>query len=191
MYNLYLRYLLKKNESYSQALQASYYKTDGGSNTYRMEAGWLNWIHGWHFNSGYIFFLNAQFMYFVDETIPFSLRRPRVWRDPTEFNISTLHEVKLVHGFYLMGELGILGVVRKFPLIHSGASLQWRSNHWLIQIGYSTTATLAAIGGNRKYRQDVATYISNGDDHGLGDHLAQFIKYDYSLHPEVVIQWYY
>lgn len=188
MYNGYVRYQFEKNEDYSQSIQVAFFQTMDSSRTYDMTALWAGWVHGWHTEKRYSFYLNAQFMYFFNERRPFSLRRPRIWRDPTEFIVTTLHEVELVNGFYLMGELGILGLVRKFPLIHTGASLQWRSQHWLFQFGYSLTGTTHGF-GDRFSRFDSGAYLSNGDRNGLGDSASEVVKRDFSVHPEITIQY--
>ena len=192
MYNAYARYRITKTEDYSQSIQFGYFQTDPASLRYNMKAAWLNWMHGWHSASGYNFFLNFQVHYYIDEVKPFSMRRPRVWRDPTELVLSTLHEVPLANGFYLMGELGILGLARKHPILHTGSSLQWRSESWLVQMGYSMTAAFYALATPSQRRDLHQTLgLSNGENHGLGESFSNTIKRDFSIHPELVLQYFF
>ncbi|MCJ8276275.1 MAG: hypothetical protein HRT44_02995 [Bdellovibrionales bacterium] len=190
MYSFFARYRIEKTEDYEEVLQLGLFQTDSASRTYDMSAVWLYWIHGYDLAPHYNLFLNIQGAYYFNENRPFSLRRPRVWKDPTDWNFTTLHELTLVNGFYIMGEVGFLGVVRKYPQIHTGASIQWRSKRWLIQAGFTNTGTLQAY-WSPSNRQDIAQSLSNGRDHGLGDGSSDILKYDFSIHPEFVIQFYF
>lgn len=190
-YNFFARYQYEKNEDRVEAVQLAVFKSFGGE--YDMFAAWLTWIRGYLIRPGYNLFLNVQFANYFEEERPFSLRRPRIWGTSTELSISTLHEVELVNGFYIQGEVGVLGVVRKYPLLHTGASMQWRSQRWLIQAGFSMTGTIHALfSPNRRF--DSAVLLSNGDDHKVessSEFITDFIKYDFSVHPEIAVQYFF
>jgi len=204
MYSLWLRYRFAGGDtssatpspfppemSESQLLQLAYFQTFDSDRpgNYSMSALWLYYIWGIPFDL-YNLSVNVQLHYYFEEDAPFSLRRPRIEKDPTELVISTLHEVKLHGNWYMMGEVGLFSpFLRTYPLLHTGASLQWRPRSFLFQIGFSNTGTLDAYfsSANRRDFQ----FMANGDDHGLGSGAKRYIKYDYAVHPEFVAQYYF
>jgi hypothetical protein len=188
MYNIYLRYKFSKSSTRSHAVQLGAFDTFQNSmSTYMMSALWLTYIKGWHYDK-YNFFLNGQVMYFFEDSRPFSLRRPQLNSDPTELIVSSLHEIELRNGFFLMGEMGFLGLARRYAYLHTGASLQWRSQSWLVQFGFTNTGTLNAY-FSPSSRSDMS-WLHYDTNYSPAER-KKFLNSDFSMHPEFVLQYYF
>lgn len=176
MYSGFLRYRGDWSENRRWALQGAHFKTGHFyPDIYQMEASSAWFVASQDITPFYTVNLSLNYMYFFDETIPFSLRREPYNDQPYQYSVSSLQEVRLPHGFGICGEMGILGLNYTYPQFHFGASMNHRSRNFLVQLGYSNTATIAGIKG--LYTQDQAN-IGRGKTKQI----------DYSLHPEIHIQ---
>ncbi len=123
MYSLAARVLISEDaEKNRWAFQLNYFKTykeravDDDTlyeaNYYQMEAVWLMFIRTLTFDDHYRLHLNFHANYYIDERMPFSLRRPFMEKTPYQFNFTLLHEVDLVDGWFIFGEMGVLDLAR-------------------------------------------------------------------------------
>jgi hypothetical protein len=196
MYNIYTRWQIGNTESHKTAFQAAYFKTyETGKDTtradftgYQMESAWVYWIQSHPITKDYTFHWNIQGAYYWNDRKPFSIRRPQVERNPWQFNLMTLHEVRLVGNFVMQGELGILGVTERWPALHSGVTFGYQGHSWAFQFGASGTGPLSGWFGTSRhdYHADAVHRSSEGFDRKFtDDELSQ----DFSIHPEIFIQY--
>ena len=151
---------------------------------------WVDWIRGYRINRHYNLFFNIQFANYFQEEVPFSLRRPRLIGTSTELTLTTLHEVRLTKNFYMQAEAGLHGVVRKHPLLLTSVSFQSRRERWLWQFGFSVTSTFPSLVSPTN-RFDSEQVLRNGSDHKISDEFESFVRYDFSIHPELVLQYFF
>lgn len=198
MYSLALRGLLSQDKEQNRwAFELNYLRTfrkfEGNSYyvrpNYQMESLWTKLIRTYYFNSHYRLHLNVQANYYWDEKMPFSLRRPYVKKTPWQFNLSMLHEMDLVHGWFILGELGLLDLLRDPLHLHAGASIGrvWKS--FSFHLGFTMTGSYDAIFsplGRADYHQELRSFSANGYD---GDLDPYRVKQDFSIHPEFSVQY--
>jgi len=194
-----LRILLDQEEDGDRwAIQASYFKslkprtqnTNGAYlYTYQMEALWLMFIRTLELSDRYRLHLNFHTNYYRDERMPFSLRRPSVKNRPTQFNFTLLHQVDLVSGWFIFGEMGLLDLARPPQHIHGGASLGLDVDGFSFHLGFSLTAGISALFSplsRADYQQQLRFGPLEGYD---GEISAERAQYDYSIHPEFSLQY--
>jgi len=194
-----LRILLDQEEDGDRwAMQASYFKslkprtqnTNGAYlYTYQMEALWLMFIRTLELSDRYRLHLNFHTNYYRDERMPFSLRRPSVKNRPTQFNFTLLHQVDLVSGWFIFGEMGLLDLARPPQHIHGGASLGLDVDGFSFHLGFSLTAGISALFSplsRADYQQQLRFGPLEGYD---GEISAERAQYDYSIHPEFSLQY--
>jgi hypothetical protein len=117
-------------------------------------------------------------MYFFDETAPFSLRREPYNTDAYQVSLSALNEIRLPAGFGILVEFGMLGLNYVYPEMHYGLSVNHRSNHFLVQLGFSQTMTAGTL--SRLFKTNQIVSLTGGDP-----------GYDFSMHPEVQLQLFF
>lgn len=193
MYAVALRHVFSEDgEGNRWGGQVSYYQTwtKRGPNdiNYEMTALWLQGIRTYQVRDDYRLHLNVDVNYYFDDTMPFSLRRPSLTRSPWQFNVTSLHQVALTKGWFILGELGLLDVFRKPLHTHSGVSIGWE-NSWLSwHLGYSVSASLEAF-FNPTYRIDYQQVLLAYPGATFHDQLDPGSTYnDYGLHPEFALQ---
>ncbi len=179
MYSAVLRYRKPLSENKDFGVQISYFKTEQIlSDFYQMEALSLSGIYHYKFNFLFSTYLNFNYMYFWDETAPFSLR-PEPYNDQAwQYSVSLLNEVKLYKKFGTLFEFGILGLNAGKSRAHLGVSFHYRGEQWLFQLGSSFSAI--PIGIEKAYTQKQAKALSEDPS---GD---QFM-----VHPEIQIQYFF
>lgn len=178
--NLVLRHRWSLGNSFFDefAAQLLYLKSSNFyPNFYRMEVGmmWLTWRK--KVNPNYTFYLAANGMYFWDETLPFSLRRNPGHDRADQYSLTTLHVLSFTEYLGLSLELGVLGLDYTKPLFHNGYSFFYKNNTWVAQVGISISASPYNLERLFSQSQDTAT---NNHDY-----------YDYSIHPELQIQYFF
>lgn len=154
---------------------------------YQMEAAWLTWIHYERVNSHFDFTTNVGAQYYWNLTRPFSLRRPDRQLNPWQLTFSTLSEAQLVGPIYLSAEVGFIYPLEANPYLHTGATLQLRSEHVLVGLGYSLTSTFRALAspiGRRDCQQAIMGYGQTYQDRKDPD----CYDADYAIHPEFTAQ---
>lgn len=157
-------------------VQAMYLKTGHfGSSSYQMTAVSGSFVVKKDFADFYSLNLAVNYMYFFDETAPFSLRREPYNNDAYQVTASTLQEVRLPGHFGLLVETGILGVNYVYPEIHVGLSVSHRSRVTLAQFGFSQTYTSGTLAHMFSTNQTQA--LSSGEP-----------GRDFSMHPEIQFQ---
>jgi len=174
MYSFVARYGKALDDDHRLGVQAAYFKTDHINNDiYQMDAASVWTTIGRRVTSYYTIDLIGNYMYFFDETIPFSLRREPHNNQPWQISLTTLQEIRLPEGFGLTAEIGVLGLNYAYPQAFVGASMNWRNEWLLVQLGYSQNSTVT--GFNRLYTSDQAAMNRDASD-------------DQAVHPEVHFQ---
>jgi hypothetical protein len=120
MLNMLGRLRLRTSDKSQDSIQIGYFKTFPTVNhpvqgDYQMDLTWLYFIRTVFLTPDANIHLNAQAMYFRDDTRPFSLRRPWIDRKPMQLNATALTELHVLGGWYLNAELGILGLIQSNP----------------------------------------------------------------------------
>jgi len=188
------RWRFETSPTEQKALQFGYFKTfeahRGSSLGYQMELAWFYYIQSYFLTPNAILHWNAQAMYFRDDKRPFSLRRPWVDRRPLQVNATALAELHVYQGWYLNAESGVLGLLQTDPQILIAVTLEYRLSNWLFHGGLSQLGTLAAYRAPllRSDAQQDLRWQPDGFDSPMDPSLA---KYDYSIHPEFAIQYYF
>ncbi len=170
-------------------LQAAYFKSglNGLDSRYQMESTslWLN--KDWELLDGrYRFTASANWMYFFDETAPFSLRRVPFNGSPHQLSLSSLHEFRATDQFGALIEAGILGLNFRYPNYHFGTSVHYRTDHWLFQLGVSATGVIKKIfglGEHTEYNARRGGIVSMSEDH--------YYRKQVSIHPEIQVQYFF
>lgn len=159
------------------SLQAAYLKSGNfARDFYRQEIA-IVWLTGKVAVSPYYdFYITGNYMYFFDETIAFSLRREPFNDEKYQLSLATLHSLKVSDTFRVSLEFGLLGLRARYPQVHSGASFAIMKKSYLIQFGFSVTATPYNI--ERLFESSTSSRPS--DDY-----------YDASVHPEVQLQYFF
>lgn len=123
--------------------------------------------------------VNLNYMYFADETIPFSLRREPFNDEPWQISLTSLNELMVSRHVVFGAEFGVLGMNYTYPHLHVGASVQYRNKNWLAQLGVSGSSQARMAGS--PYTQQQATTVGSGRQ----------ARRDSTTHPEVQIQYYW
>ena len=205
MLNLYLGKSFKSSESLEHSFQFSYFKTYSDdieqdplyldyrlNDGYRQESTMLYYILAKEINSFYKFYLNLSFYYYFIGSHPFSIRRPTLGNRPSQYNITSLHELHIDERNYFQFELGVLHLRAVYPYIHSGASFVHSAKHWLFQFGLSVTSTFSSLTkAGREDREDYASILFERKK-GYNDRMDRNkIKNDISIHPEITLQYFF
>lgn len=178
-YSLLGRCRLTEETSYfdSSALQLAYLKSDDSlGDFYRQEVGILWYAFENKINDIYTIYTTINYMYFWDETWPFSLRREPGNNQPWQISLSTLHQVRWTKSTGFHFEFGILGLNYATPLIHNGYSVYTSGENYLIQLGVSMSASPNNF--DRLYEK---TELAG----------TKAESYDFSVHPEVQLQYFF
>lgn len=198
MFSIALRALIAEDEEQNRwAAQGSYFKTyekrEAGNrlalSTYQMEAAWLMLIRTWRMSEHYRLHGNLHANYYFDEKLPFSLRRPYARPSPFQFNLTLLHQMDLVSGWFVFGEMGLLDFARAPLHIHAGASLGKQIGGLSARAGFSLTGSGPALfspTNRRDYQQALRFQSIEGYDGEIDPWRAQ---YDYAIHPEFSLQY--
>lgn len=188
MQNAVLKGRLYSKEGHEVALQSAYFKSvndaefTGLDRYWQMEASISNLIYSYRASGDYTVSVNFGYHYYFDETVPFSIRRESFKDSPHQFNISSFHQLKLEDNFSVGLELGVLGMDYLYPQLITGASFNFQSRSWQMQVGISLTGTYAGyispdrIDNNRAFFE----YTSQDKENG---------RKDFSAHPEIQLQY--
>ena len=209
MFSLALRYQVSSNDDTTEAFQASYFKTyqkrdrsipedsyynpdgDYEYRGYEMEAIWLMYIRSKRFTPHFTLHYNFHVNYYLEDKAPFSLRRPYEKRSPWQINLSTLFEVDLYKMWFIQGELGLLDLLNSPIHTHAGASLGRKQSWGYFYFGFSYTSTLNALFSPSRRVDYQWETISTREDGYDSDLDSEKIKYDYAIHPEITIQFFF
>lgn len=194
MNNAYLRKNVYKSGKTTHSLELAYFQTYADEYTgFKMNSFWTYYIYSRKVSANYKFHFNIIGSYYSDDQFPFSLRRPTVNNTPYQFNISTLHEVKISKGISVLGEVGVLHVSDVYPRIHVGTSFVFKGDNFLAQIGFSMSSTYDGIivdlenSERNDYQQELLS-TREGYDQELNE---EKIRTDFSLHPELAFQYFF
>ena len=158
-------------------VQVAYMKSGNfARDFYRQEIA-IVWLTGKvAVNPYYDFYLTGNYMYFFDETIPFSLRREPFNDEKYQLSLSSLHSLKVNDLFRVSLEFGVLGLRSSYPQIHSGVSFSLTKGSYLIQLGFSVTATPYNF---ERFLESSTNAKPEGN------------YYDASVHPEIQLQYFF
>ncbi|MCB9027061.1 MAG: hypothetical protein H6625_12125 [Bdellovibrionaceae bacterium] len=192
--NIFARYQLFENAKWKLGGQSGYFNTKSNSlrfKTYTMEVWMQNLTLSTQFKNKNFIHFNVNYMYFGDETKPFSLRREPLNNDPDQWTATTLMEAYITDNFGMLGELGVLGLNYTYPQVIMGASLFVKRINWYFQFGFSVTSTpgaLFSLGGAVDNNEAVGV---SGTKIRYPSQQNALVKYDRSLHPEVQFQYFF
>jgi hypothetical protein len=208
MANVLSRFTLKEYENKDRwSLQVSYFKTykkhttvgtnaDGSQYTYntgpfQMEALWLMWLRSFHLSPHYTVHMNFHDNYYWDDTYPFSIRRPIPGRSHFQFNLTSLHEIDLVNGWFVLGEIGFLDFTQPVLYIHSGSSIGYSGKSWSFHIGFTVDGSINSLFFGGDDRRDYQQHLrSDPLGYGRGISYTQ-ATWDYAMHPEFELQYFF
>jgi hypothetical protein len=189
-YNMYSGFLQARSRltgSSSLAMRFGYMRTFEGPNLldtdFQMEAASASVVYGVNVNSRVRLHLNATIYYFLEETFPFSIRREPGTDDPYQHSVSLLVESQLTRHWRINGEVGVLGLSYLYPQLISGGSLGYQNGGWYTQLGFSVTGTPRAYFSSAKADIPIVDLNDPFD--------REQMKYDFSIHPEVQLQYYF
>jgi hypothetical protein len=193
--NIGARYRLSEDpKGNAWAIQASYFKTylkvpdrEFLKRPYEMEAWWFMIIRTLNLAPHYKLHLNLHTNYYIDDEMPFSLRRPIPDRNNGQINLSSLHELELINRWFILTELGLMDIGQVQKYAHAGASIgrSGQSYHW--HVGYSMSATLKSLSSPTKrndYQQELRETTAGYHQQMSRDKSRR----DYGLHPEFSLQ---
>ncbi len=120
----------------------------------------------------YRFNTTASYFYYFDDREPFSFRMDPANGDPYTINLTTLHELRLYDQLFFNFEIGVWGFNYQYPYLHTGATLNFQLENWLIGLGGSTTYSPGFPVSSTKW-------FRGGYDSR------------YSVHPEFEIQYFF
>jgi hypothetical protein len=136
MYNVHLRYGGKIADGQRLTLFKTYQTPRA---YYQQESVTAQLIHSIDVSPVYTLHTVATYMYYYDDTNPYSLRMVSFNSDPYEVIVSTLHEARLSDHFGICAEIGLLGLNYFYPYLHYGASMNLMGKYWMVQAGVSHT----------------------------------------------------
>lgn len=190
MYNFIARYRIKKWKDSFLSGQTAYFKTYEEQIVFKpkyiMEAVSQNLTYTRKVSGGFLHY-NINYMYFWDETKPFSLRREPLNDQPWQLTSTVLFESQVTKEVGLLGEAGVLGLNYHYPQVIMGASFYVKRQSWFFQFGYSITARPLALFNSD--RVDNNELISSDDDVYYPSQDKELVDRDFSVHPEVQIQY--
>jgi len=182
MPNLIARTKIELSTSSAIGFHVGYMKTEKYlRNDYSMELYYGNLIYSFVVSRSFRTHFQANFMNFLNEARPFSIRVSRP-RDAVQTSLSNITEV-VVHrqkGYELgLGvEAGYLGVNESRPYMHGGISVYRKTKGLMLQAGISLSAS------NNVGVSDFS-YIGRGNLPAGGEFR------EILTHPEVQIQYYF
>lgn len=167
--------------------QYAYFKTfDSKNHTYQMESHSLWLTKRIQVNDFYIAYVGFNYMHFLDETAPFSLRREPFKTDPGQSTIYALNEFVVSDHVSFFTEFAVLGLNFVYPNFHFGWSTAYRDGNWFIQLGLSATG-LIAYAANATYNTQYQSYKNNNASFTF----EESYKMAVSVHPEMNIQYFF
>lgn len=187
MYNGVLRWAPPSEEIKDWSVQYAYFKTfDSVNRTYQMESHSLWLTKRYQINDFYIVYVGLNYMRFLDETAPFSLRREPFTNDPSQSTLYSLHEFIINDHFSFFTEAALLGLNFVYPNFHFGWSAAYRGDNWYMQMGLSATG-LIAYAANATYNTQYQSYKNNNASFTF----EESYKMAVSVHPELGLQYFF
>lgn len=187
--NLVLRYRQPIDSDRFWGAQLAYFKNnDSFGKIYKMEAVGLWALYRVRINAAYRCVFSLNYFNFLDDTVPFSLRR---WnlnnpKDKSQFTMTTLNEIGMTNQLRFFIEFGLLGLNYQIPNYHFGASLAYRwSESAYAQLGLSATGYISNI-TRSAYNQ---VYQTLSQDSASTVDFNSVYRNSVAVHPEVQIQF--
>lgn len=159
--------------------------------SYQMEAYWVLLIKTEQLSPWYRLHTNLQLQYYRDDVMPISLRRPSFTQTPLQINLMTLHEIRLVSHWFMLGEMGVADINRNPAHLQVGASIGRDGSWWSWHIGFSMTSTFKAL-FDPVSRRDYQAYLRSFDWRGYKTDLdPDAVENDFAIHPEFSAQFFF
>jgi len=185
MSNLALKYTNSLNDRWNYVSQTIYFKTfNGFSNRYKMESIMTSLGVSTQISKDVEVTFNFNYMFYWDETLPFSLRRETLNDQPYQYNFTALFEFMPESDLGVLIELGALGINYKYPQVISGFSVHYKMSHFLIQLGISITGTPKSYFNSTRYDYNQHKISKEFID-------EESVKRDFSIHPEIQLQYFF
>jgi hypothetical protein len=180
MYSAFFRAGYNLNSEWRASIQSAYLKTfDVGKYLgYVMESSRSHLTLSHKRSSIITVHYNVTYEYFFDETLPHSMRREPLKNDPYQLSATALLEYEASKDYLLHYETGIHGVNYHYPQLLVGFSGGRKFKNSFLQIGVSMTGTPKAYFTSNRF-----------DSSRVNSRTRNFMKYDFSVHPE--FQWQY
>ncbi|MES3036588.1 MAG: hypothetical protein V4736_01655 [Bdellovibrionota bacterium] len=196
MASIGVRYLLSEDGDNRWAIQSNYFKTFRKRNIqasmlddYQMEALWLMLVRTLKMEDHYKVHINLHTNYYWDQKMPFSLRRPYPNANPLQVNLTTLHELELVGGWFSFIEVGFLDLLNAPLHGHMGSSIGKRMGRLSAHFGITMSGSYDGFFTPTK-RFDYQQYLRQRRDEGYNSALdSEMVQYDYAIHPEFTVQY--
>ncbi len=215
LYHLATRYRFEETDNQSKSLTVQYFKSaehgcrgqiqkylayDSQKDTYsnrefcglyhyEQENIWTTWTSQYEISDKVTLHLNQHINYYWDQTRPFSMRRPSNNKTPWQLNSAVMAQIHLPQDFFIASEIGLLDWEKNPLHVHSSLMVGALKEGFSFHAGLSLTSTPFAFTSKAKsdYQQKLRTSGS-----GFNDELDEDqIKNDFSLHPELAIQFYF
>lgn len=159
--------------------QLAYFNSNKNLGQSYIQKSMSYWLTFGYRSDNYKISTTLNYMYFWNETIPFSLRREPFNNEAQQVTLTTLHQFYFSESTILQFEVGVLGMNYTYPNISAGASwLHYFGREYSAQIGASLSKRL----GNRDmtYLELDKSYIKNVENYNSD-----------SIHPEIQIQYWF
>ena len=192
MHNLVGQYNYTFSSKDELAFRGTYFKTydvENKLNEYKMEAISLHTIWGRKLEKKKKLNFVLGYMYFYDETLPFSLRREPMNDNPYQFSTSVLFESQLDKSWGINLELGVLGVNYVYPQLITGASVTYQYKMIFMQIGMSATGTPNSYFNTNRIDNN-GMYLDNYYSRSQYTN-KENARRDFSVHPEIQLQYFF
>jgi hypothetical protein len=168
-------------------LQIGYFKTlRVPPNVFDMEAYGVWAVHQLKIQDNYSFTYGFNILQFINDNVPFSLRRASFDSNKTQISLVTLHEFNVNKHYGFLAEIGIIGPDYVYPNLHWGFSLHYRNSWFLGQLGLSSSGLLSRLG-----QQNVSINYTAGHGQTIQQEYDEYYKSTVVPHPEIQIQFYY
>jgi hypothetical protein len=187
MNSVLLRTRMEINETEQWGVQLAYFKTQRiFPNIFEMEAYGLWLTRQNRIQDNYSLTYGVNVLHFLNDNIPFSLRRASFDSSKTQISLISLHEFLVSSSYGILAEVAVIGPNFVYPNLHWGVSFHYRNNWFLGQIGLSTSGFLSRLG-----QQNVSINFNAGHGQTVQMEYDEYYKNAVVPHPEIQIQFYY
>lgn len=187
--NLVLRYRQPLGRYRFWGVQMGYFKDNSSlGKTYKMEAMGLWGLYRIRLTPSYRIVLSLNYFNFMDDTVPFSLRRWDLANvdNKGQWTFSTLNEIGITKLLRFFVETGVLAFNYSSPNYHFGTSAAYRwSDEGYIQLGLSATGYLSHA-TRSAYNQ---VFQQHGRDPNAVIDFPSVYENSVAIHPEIQMQW--
>lgn len=159
-----------------------------GMNRYQWHSYSLSGLYSYRWSEATTEYFNLKYSYYFNDEMPYSLRM-----DPGDDSIrdqwdaSTLWRFSADRHVCFDVELGVLGMNYVKPFAHSGLSIGYQGENWMLQLGGSYTLALEELGSSSALqvgRYDQRVHYSESTKQYYTERYLQV-----AVHPEIQLQY--